>query len=619
MGAFRSIGSVTTGFNTAVTPGAPPGAQAGDILVAGFFCHAGTPAAPDLSAYGFTQKSDNSIVKAVVLYTKTAVGADAMPSANFGGDFQGCVCAAYTGLTETLDQASVARGGTTVANLTFPGFSTPPSSNAMAIALAFRNNATATGVSISNYLSFIQRATNIPNSNGRPVACFEDWSSPTGNALGAQTTSPADSIAQTNGTVLIFLQSIVIAGGQPVGESEYQAVLPRYALRPVHEFWQVPIALQSTPVASIPPGENEFPFQVLRARSNVQLSIEQSMPRPLVGQDRVLTPVDWQYGWDPSQLTAALQWSGQGLDASDMTNLTNYAPYQEYNWPVPPGPRQWLRGWESSINLSLLGKDKILTTGPNNLQWDPPPGPRQPIANRSFEQGGLALFYTVLTPPPGDQWTDLPPLAAKRNPQDFTAGVPETILTFLTAYPPFAPSVDLPPAAKRFPSVLRGFEWSIEALLRGQDVVPFGLKSDAPNPVRVRFNGSILSIEETTQFLIPITPPFPPGPGVRHMGRVLLDPARVGESVIVPMDFISGLGQNERPVSGSCTATTYSGTDINPQAIVTGAMSFDGSRALQRVTPPTVGVIYTLLYKVLTNQGNALELAGYFAVEPILP
>jgi hypothetical protein len=206
---FDSIGTVVTGFNTTITPLAPAGLAAGKLLVVAFWEDAGSDAPPDLSAFGFTRKSLNSAVTACVQYTKIAVGGDTMPSAQFGAGWAGCVCACYTGATETLDRTASERGTNSTSGLNIPGASAGPSNGDIVIVIACRNNGSATGVTISNYGSFIQRATSIPNASGRPLACFEDWiqTTPAAVTLGAQATSPADSVTQTTSCSMIFLQA----------------------------------------------------------------------------------------------------------------------------------------------------------------------------------------------------------------------------------------------------------------------------------------------------------------------------------------------------------------------------------------------------------------------------
>ncbi|MGL1664008.1 hypothetical protein ACSTJJ_22975, partial [Vibrio parahaemolyticus] len=56
----------------------------------------------------------------------------------------------------------------------------------------------------------------------------------------------------------------------------------------------------------------------------------------LMGQDQLLTPVDWNYGWEPDagKMPQHLLAECRPLDANTLTALTTSPPYQEYNWPV---------------------------------------------------------------------------------------------------------------------------------------------------------------------------------------------------------------------------------------------------------------------------------------------
>lgn len=221
--AFRSIGTPDFKFNAATTPGAPAGFQVGDILVAGFWEHAGTDTPPDLSAFGFTRKTLNSgpSANAIALYTKTAQGGDTMPTAQLGADYCGSFCAAYGGATEILDRVSVERPTNGTSGFPIPGMSAPPSDGDILVMIALRNNLDASSPTISNYGSFTQRASIAANVNGiNPdvVVVFEDWIQTTATAvtLGSQFTSPPDSVAQTSLSAIIVLQARPLIPPQPV-------------------------------------------------------------------------------------------------------------------------------------------------------------------------------------------------------------------------------------------------------------------------------------------------------------------------------------------------------------------------------------------------------------------
>lgn len=406
--------------------------------------------------------------------------------------------------------------------------------------------------------------------------------------------------------------------GTQLVEQDRSIIGPRKTA--VQEFWQVPVEIRSVAPAVMPTQLLDFyqpPDRSLPAAlRGIELELVNST---LYQQDRVLTPVDWLYGWDPPQLPLALRSDSFPVTVNEMTQLTNYTPYTEYNWPVPIAVRQWNRGSEFSINLNLLGKDVILTGAPVNLQWDPPSRPRQLVTNFSIEQSGLALSQTVQIMPPISEANWLVPARARQPVQDFMQSTPTAILTYLTTYPAFAPLVDLPPKAKLFPATLLKYEYSTLAILKGQDVIPFGIRFDSIPPERIRFNRQVLSIEQASIFLAPVVTP-PISTGAKHVGRVILPAVRVGEQPSLPFDFISGLlTPNETVVSASTTATLNSGTDTNPQAVIAGAATAAGSIAYQTVKPTIVGNVYNLVCVATTSAGQTLELAGYLAVEPVLP
>lgn len=623
MGAFRSIGSVTAGFNTSISPGAPPGAQAGDILVVGYVQHAGSAAAPDLSAFGFTQKSDNSIVKAAVLYTKTAVGSDTMPSANFGGDFQCCFCAAYTGLTETLDRVSVARGGNTTSGITIPSATAPPSDNVVAVCLAMRNNTTATGASISDYGAFTQRATNIPNSNGRPMATFEDivMTATQAITLGSQGTSPADSGANTCGSVIIFLQSIATA--LPVGDAELPTKIQPKPYSPgLYDFYQMSLGLRT--VVPQPPPPSPVENSVPRGRpfpNSLRDHSQNLLESTLFGKDRVLTSVDWDYGFPSAsdRLPACFRDESQGLTANDMTFLSNVPPYIEYNWPNPQIARRLNQSYEYGVPLPLVGQDKLLNSGPQNNMWDPPKGRPFPVSLRSFEQSGLALFNTIPVKPPVSEGGLPPPLQVRRPVQDFIAGMPLTILNALTTFPPKTAAPEMP-VRRPFSTAYDGFSSSILPLYAPVQPLPPG-SSDQSLPRRPGWQNNLYEISFRSNFLIPSPPPPPTQPGVvaGPGGRTILLPKKQGETVTRPFDFISRLGAGEVLTSAIVLASVYSGTDSNPSAIIYGGASVLGTIVYQGITGGVTGVIYELLCKVTTSLGQTLEMAAFWVVEPDLP
>lgn len=625
--AFRSIGTPSTQFNASVTPGQPAGIQLNDTLIIATDEFLGTDARPVITGWTDITVAVNWTTGAAV-YAKIAAGNDPMPAIpSWGNQFQSAVCLCYSGgptsVAGLVDASSVDRGYNSSTALLFQPSGVPSQPGSLILAISFRNtqgNASPVATEQGGLVGFNRRLTLWPN-NVRPTIVIDDLV----QGAAAAITSPSMNMNFTepsaqSGHSTILVLNPPAAGAPPPGDDELPVRIEQRA-RPssLHEFWQVAIELRSIPPVVPPPGDLEMPAFVLRARSNVQLDINQGIPSPLVGTDRVLVPVDWQYGWDAPQLIAALQYSGQGFDASDLTQVTNYPPYLEFNWSVPPGVRQWHRGYEASINLNLLGKDAVPLGSLHNLQWDPPAGPRRPVSNQSYEQNALSLFYTVPTKPPlCGEWPL--PLRARQPVQDFVQGTPLPIISNLSIFPAFAGSQDSPPRRTVLPASFYSYEWYQYALLRGQDVLPFGTKWDAPN-IRQSSNRNIFEVTQDNPFFIPAGPTPPVGPlGVRHVGRIVINPAKLGEGPNIEFDFISGMQTPEEIlVSASTTCTLYSGTDPAPQAIISGPATVSGTRAFQKCVPTIVGNIYDLSCKAVTNGGQILILDAYFAIVPGVP
>lgn len=443
----------------------------------------------------------------------------------------------------------------------------------------------------------------------------------------SSTFGAADSTARSEGGFFVALQPSV--PGLPVGDNE--SPMPVAAARrsgELNAFVQVPIELRSIPAPALPPQALDtymprapaFPAALRGSDLNLVEST-------LKGKDQVLVPVDWEYAWDGplDRLPAYLIAESYPLGPVELTALTTYPPYLEFNWTVPPGPRQWSRSFEQYYPLVLIGKDKVFGApgqGVLNVQYDNPQARPFPRFILAFESNGLALLATPPQFPPASLGRmlaqDLPPRRPKAFFNDIMQGTPLAILAKLTVYPPFAPSVDLPPRGPVQPIANRGYEFSVLANLFGRDILPPG-RGDQSIPTRpLRLSASLLDISENYPFLIPTTPPVN-GTGVIHMGRVVLDPARVGEIVQVPFDFTSGLQAGEVLLAASTTAAVYSGTDSSPSSIISGAAAVSGSIALQTCRPTIVGVIYALECSAVTSAGQLLKLAAYFAVEPQLP
>lgn len=96
-------------------------------------------------------------------------------------------------------------------------------------------------------------------------------------------------------------------------------------------------------------------------------------------------------------------------------------------------------------------------------------------------------------------------------------------------------------------------------------------------------------------------------------------PKKQGETVNRQFDFISRLGANEALTGATVFAYVYSGVDSNPQAIIYGGASIQGTIVNQGLTAGITGVVYELLCKVTTTLGQTLEMAAFWVVEPDLP
>jgi hypothetical protein len=104
------------------------------------------------------------------------------------------------------------------------------------------------------------------------------------------------------------------------------------------------------------------------------------------------------------------------------------------------------------------------------------------------------------------------------------------------------------------------------------------------------------------------------------VGRIVIDPAKLGEGPQIPFDFISGMqSPDEVLVSATTTCTLYSGTDPSPQSIISGPATVSGTIAFQKCVPTIVGNIYDLSCKALTSAGQILILDAYFAIVPGVP
>lgn len=628
--AFRSVGTISTAFNATTTPGSPTGYQAGDLLLVCAWCTASSVTIPDLTSQGFTKLSSNSLFHYVVIYGKVAVGSDAMPTFQLGPDFQGSYCLAYTGGPGTIvtDQAATERGVTVDNGCSFGGFALPSNPGIMAFSLGMRNPGSANGVTWGTKTNYTNRATQV--QDGKPHAIMLDWiqSAATSSGITSISSSPVDSAGQTAASETIFLTPDLSAGFI-VGDDEFPARVDfRIPDRRLHEFWQVSDEIRTAPPAVMPTSAVDFPLPQSIRRSQNILEINLNLiDSVLFRQDRVLAPVSWGYRWpDPlSRMPLALRAENEPLNILELTALTTYAPYIEYNFPVPLGPRQPQRSFEAFYPLELLGKDVVYGApgqGVLNLPWEVPRGRPNPVENLSCLSSGLALTQTInILPPPGigNVYSDQPvPRAPRRPVMDFVEDMPNTILRFLTTPSPFQGSQDLPPKDAR--RIDFSFSFTPYPILLGADVLPFGLQS-FDLPVRPSPSTRLMSFEETSNFITSAgggTQPPITGQG-KHMGRVILPAVFQGEGVVLDQfDFLSGLGAGELISAVQAAAAVYSGTDANPNSIIVG-VSASGSKCLVQVNCNIPGNIYYVIARVATNFGQTLDLSGYLTVVPYVP
>lgn len=117
----------------------------------------------------------------------------------------------------------------------------------------------------------------------------------------------------------------------------------------------------------------------------------------------------------------------------------------------------------------------------------------------------------------------------------------------------------------------------------------------------------------------PPTPTLPSGTISLYGSRVTLPAKKIGETVIVPFDFISKLAVGETIFSATCTVSVYTGVDSNPSGLVDGTPTISGTVVNQLITGGVLGTIYSILVAATTSFGQTLELSGYLAIVPNLP
>jgi hypothetical protein len=98
--------------------------------------------------------------------------------------------------------------------------------------------------------------------------------------------------------------------------------------------------------------------------------------------------------------------------------------------------------------------------------------------------------------------------------------------------------------------------------------------------------------------------------------RVPLGPKLVSETRQYSFNFLSRLSAGETILTGTCSASVYSGNDPTPSNIIQGAASINGPIVNQLITGGALGTIYEIACRVTTSLGQVLSLLGYLAIVP---
>lgn len=102
-------------------------------------------------------------------------------------------------------------------------------------------------------------------------------------------------------------------------------------------------------------------------------------------------------------------------------------------------------------------------------------------------------------------------------------------------------------------------------------------------------------------------------------GRVLIPAKKLGETVILPFDFISKLSPGETLLTSTCFVSVYSGVDAFPGNLIGGTPTISGTIVNQLITAGVLGVIYDILARATTSLSQVIELSGYLVIIPDLP
>ena len=98
------------------------------------------------------------------------------------------------------------------------------------------------------------------------------------------------------------------------------------------------------------------------------------------------------------------------------------------------------------------------------------------------------------------------------------------------------------------------------------------------------------------------------------MSRVIFSSKPAAEKASLVFDFTSRCAASETLSSTSVTASVYSGSDSNPQGIITGSGTISGQTVSQMVLGGTLGVVYLVTCQVITSTGQILFLSGFLSI-----
>lgn len=304
-----------------------------------------------------------------------------------------------------------------------------------------------------------------------------------------------------------------------------------------------------------------------------------------------------------------------------------FAGNDTYGWPEYPYPPFWVNEQRGTSNVlqsfpSYQYQNDMFLLRPQPKWFDEPQifwRGQQPLS-RAYDY----VPYLNELPRPPAKWFDEQPVYWDWHHK------PTRVI--LDSFAPYSPSSDptlLRPQAKWFDPQALWWDTTYRVTINAITFLP-----PPYNPATDITHFKTIQVQLQEPFWVnpmvgtspvinvpQITPPTPPPPSFiyRWSTRVILDPKKLGEDLDVPVDFISRLAVGETILTATVTASVYSGVDSDPQAMVNGPATINGTVVVQPISGGVLGTTYELLYSVVTSKGQQLELAGYLTVEPDLP